>query len=449
MESIHDPVFGKPGSYTDIMDMQRKVVHILTIFLALLLRYLSPAWTALLVFATLLFNFFVIPRMMRSVYRSQERGLDAGIVLFPVSLLLLVILFGQQMEVVAGAWALLAVGDGFATLIGQILGDKKLPWNRQKSWAGLIAFVLFGAPAVIFMMSWVGTYLSLPVLIVVALLITLASALVESLDLPLNDNLTVPLIGGGLLYFASISAEFTPVYWQDQVTPYLLYGGLCINAGGALLAYFFNLLTPSGVVAASIVGTILFLFQPWAWPLLVIFFAAGSGVSRLGAMKKYSSSTELRRGASQVLAKGLAPVLFAFLSACGGYPELFLIALTASIAAALADTVESELGRLLGAKPFLPTTFEPVPPGTPGAVSLEGTLLGVAASTLVAVTAVFLRLIDPGSIPLILIASFAGTFLESYLGANQQRRSHLKATGLNFISTMVSGLAGMLLYWML
>ncbi len=431
------------------METRRKIVHILTLLLALLLRYLPPTWAALLVFATLLFNFYFIPRLMRSVQRPTAAGLDMGIVLFPVSLLILVFLYGWQMEVVAGAWALLAAGDGFATLVGQRFGRRKLPWNPNKSWAGFIAFIAFGTPAVVFLMHWCYSPLGLPTLAGVALGTAILCAVLESMPWPINDNLSVPLVGGTLLYLATLSAERVSLYFIDEVGRDTLWGAVGLNLGGALIAYFFRLLSGSGVVVAAAVGFTVFIFQPWAWLLLVVFFCLGAGATKLGLRRKQATAGEGEppplRNASQVLAKGLVPAVFAFLAACGGSPELYQVALVAAIATALADTVESELGVLLGRRPFLLTTFEAVPAGTPGAVSLEGTIAGVAASAVLAGIAILVGLVEWSLLPVILIAAFAGTSLESYLGGSPQRRGWLGSAGLNFTATLTGALAAMLL----
>ena len=64
----------------------------------------------------------------------------------------------------------------------------------------------------------------------------------------------------------------------------------------------------------------------------------------------------------------------------------FLLAALAAFATAASDTVASEIGQAYGRTHVLITTFRRVPAGTDGAVSIEGTLTGIAAS--VAVTAV-------------------------------------------------------------
>jgi phytol kinase len=88
-------------------------------------------------------------------------------------------------------------GDGLAALMGRRYGKIKLPWNKNKSWAGSLGVFLGG---------WV---LSAFILVVFAAagvfqapftsylrgitLVSLAGALVESLPLEDVDNLTVTL----------------------------------------------------------------------------------------------------------------------------------------------------------------------------------------------------------------------------------------------------------------
>lgn len=431
------------------MEARRKAVHILTLLLALLLRYLSPTWAALLVFAALLFNLFFIPRLMRSVQRSPGAGLDAGIVLFPASLLILIFLYGGRMEVVAGAWALMAAGDGLAGLVGKRFGRLKLPWNPEKSWAGFVAFVVFGTPAAVFLMDWCYSPLGFAALVGSTLGVALICAVVESMPWPVNDNLTVPLVGGTLFYIVALSADRVPLYFIDQVSTYMLWGAIGVNLGAALVAYYFRLLTGSATLVATVIGFVLFIFQPWGWLLLVVFFALGTATTQLGLRRKQAMAAApehpAARNASQVLAKGMVPAVFAFLAACGGSPELYQLALVASIATALSDTIQTEVGMLLGRRPFLPTTFQPVPAGTPGAVSLEGTLAGVGASALLAGVALLIGLIEWEAFPIVLIAAFAGTFLESYLGASPKRHQWLGGAGLNFTATLTGALAAMIL----
>jgi uncharacterized protein (TIGR00297 family) len=436
------------------MELRRKIVHIATVLLALLLVYLPAEWAALLVFVTLVFNFFFIPRLLRGVQRPGRSGLDAGIALFPVSLLLLVVLFGGRLEVVAGAWALMAVGDGFATLAGQYLKGPRLPWNPQKSFCGLLAFIIAGLPACFFLMQWTGSTAPVPVMLTVAAVATCLCALIESLPLPVNDNLTVPLIGGALLYTGLTTAEFVPLFISEHLTVYLFWASLCLNLGGALLGLFFRALNVSGVVAAVLVGFFLFLLNFWGWVLVIVFFLVGTLVTMFSHSRRkektFSLSAEMpSRNAWQVLAKSFPAAFFAFLAACSNHSEMFQIAMVASIATALSDTVESELGRLFGKKPFLPSTFARTVPGTTGAVSLEGTLLGLTASLGMILLAKVLYLIEWQHLPVILIASFAACYLESWLGSSPSWQTRFGSAGRNFVATLAGGLTAVVLFMML
>jgi dolichol kinase len=80
---------------------------------------------------------------------------------------------------VAAALIILALGDGFSTLIGK-KGNVRLPWNKRKTLEGSIAFVIGSLPAYYF----IG-----PMIIPLAII----AALVESIDWPLDDNLMIPL----------------------------------------------------------------------------------------------------------------------------------------------------------------------------------------------------------------------------------------------------------------
>jgi uncharacterized protein (TIGR00297 family) len=65
-------------------------------------------------------------------------------------------------------------------------------------------------------------------------------------------------------------------------------------------------------------------------------------------------------------------------AACRGHaPQIGFVA---SFCSKLSDTVSSEVGKAYGKTTYLVTTFELVPRGTEGAVSLEGTAAGVGAA---------------------------------------------------------------------
>src|SRR5438309_365487 len=120
MTPVAHPAAGPPAGAAS-SELTRKLIHVAVGLFALLLAYLTW-WQALLLgLVALLHNLFVLPLYMRKrIYRGEagERGHDLGIVLYPASILVLVLVFHDRLEIVAAAWGLLAFGDGFAAIVG-------------------------------------------------------------------------------------------------------------------------------------------------------------------------------------------------------------------------------------------------------------------------------------------------------------------------------------------
>ena len=97
---------------------------------------------------------------------------------------------------------------------------------------------------------------------------------------------------------------------------------------------------------------------------------------------------------------------------------LFAAAFVAALGAAFADTAESEVGQLYARAPRLISTMRRVPSGTDGAVSLPGTLAGLAAASLTAAAGLALGLLEgPASTLVVALAAFLGTVGDSLMGA--------------------------------
>jgi len=82
----------------------------------------------------------------------------------------------------------LAVGDSFSTIVGR-WGKLRLPYNRAKTLEGTLAFFISSLPAYYFIGIW-------------AVPLAAIAALVESLALPIDDNLTVPMASAIFLLVA-------------------------------------------------------------------------------------------------------------------------------------------------------------------------------------------------------------------------------------------------------
>src|SRR5260221_12978617 len=95
------------------------------------------------------FNRFVLRALGGGrLFRGDERRhpWSSGIVIYPFSVLLLLVLFRNRMEVAAAAWGVLAAGDAAAGAFGRWRGRRAPPWNHRKTIEGSVAFAI--APGV-------------------------------------------------------------------------------------------------------------------------------------------------------------------------------------------------------------------------------------------------------------------------------------------------------------
>jgi phytol kinase len=83
-------------------------------------------------------------------YQQIERGQDherlSAVAGYALSVLVTFLIFPRHAELGLTVLAVLAFGDGSATLGGLLLGGPKLPWNPRKTWAGLASFLAVGTP---------------------------------------------------------------------------------------------------------------------------------------------------------------------------------------------------------------------------------------------------------------------------------------------------------------
>ena len=184
-------------------ELARKVVHMGVGTIAFSLRFLGPLWAAILALCALAMNLFVLPHIGgRKLWREHEvsSGTSIGIILYPLTVLLLILVFWRRLEVAAAAWGILAFGDGMASVAGMSLGRSKLPWNPRKSWMGSLAYVLFGTVAAAVLLIWTapnqGRSYGWAFALAACFLTTLLAAALESLPQGLDDNLGVPLVSG-------------------------------------------------------------------------------------------------------------------------------------------------------------------------------------------------------------------------------------------------------------
>jgi uncharacterized protein (TIGR00297 family) len=230
--------------------------------------------------------------------------------------------------------------------------------------------------------------------------------------------------------------------FTDLIFAFLMTGAF------AGLAYALGIVSLSGAFGGFLVGLLIYLFLGLpGFALLALFVVGSSILTRLGYQSKELRGTAEarggRRGAKNALANCGVALLCAFLAALVSSEALYA-AFVAALGAAFADTAESEVGQLAPSIPRLITTLQKVPPGTDGAVSVPGTLAGLAVAGLTALFGLWIGLLESPDVALLVAgASFSGTLADSLLGALAPRLGN-EAT--NVLCTLVAAVLAFVLH---
>ncbi|HEY3966442.1 MAG TPA: hypothetical protein VGM05_17910 [Planctomycetaceae bacterium] len=129
--------------------------------------------------------------------RRGQGGWSVSVVSYALITLGLLLAFPAQTEIGIAVTMIIAFGDGSATMAGMIFRGPKLPWNRDKSWSGLAAFVVCAVPLATFV-YWAESHPGVSVAIALCCVTpaVVAAAVAESLPLRLNDNIRVGATSG-------------------------------------------------------------------------------------------------------------------------------------------------------------------------------------------------------------------------------------------------------------
>jgi len=432
-------------------ELMRKLVHVAAGLLAFAAGPLGSAGALALALSALVFNAFLFPHLGgRRLWRPAEiaRGQAHGIVLYPLAVAVMIAIFWNRLEIAAACWGLLGFGDGFAGLAGQTLGRKTLPWNAEKTWVGSLAYVAAGTPVAAALLVWTLAHtaperqLEWPVALLIGALAALVGAIFESLPQGLDDNLVAPLPTGLVLLGLLQTAEAGPAWGEIAAGA---GPGVAISLVLAGLAWATGAADRSGAAAGFAVAAAIWTGTGWrGFLLLAAFVVAGTAATRLGYGRKaalgIAQEAGGRRGARHVLANLSVPAVAALFAATTTWAPAYLLVFTGALATATADTLGSELGQLWGRRAFLPTTFARVPPGTDGAISLEGTLAGLAGAASIAGLGWAMGFFGAVGALAVTAAAFLGTLIESFLGVTLERRGLLDNEALNFLNTLAGGL---------
>ena len=424
----------------------RQSIHIAMGGFALTLPYMPWGAAVILASAAVAVNIFGLQKLLGvQLFRPGEklRRLTSGIVLYPLAVLGLLFAFGSRLDIVAAAWGILAAGDGMATIVGRRFPIRPIPWNPAKSLGGSVALAVFGGLAGVFLAWWCRDTVIPPAYpwfpFVAPVLGAVAAAAVETIPVSLDDNISVPASAGAVMWVTSLVSEdllSSAAHGLLWFVPLAAFVNTLVAATG----YRLGTVRVSGAVCGALLGTVILVCTGWqGWVLLLLTFATAVVTSRMGLQRKQrlgiAEERGGRRGAGNAFANtGIAA--FAALMAVLTYAhDPALLAFTAALVAGASDTVASEIGKAWGRRTFLLTTLQPVPPGTHGAMSAEGTAAGIGSAALLALAAWALGLVTLPLTAVVVAAATAGALVESALAALLEHRGVLNNDVLNFLNT--------------
>src|ERR1039458_6163028 len=259
----------------------------------------------------------------------------------------------------------------------------------------------------------------------------------------------MPAVAAGLVLQAQ--------WWAVQVAPVAIWTlGLSLLLGLVVLklraATLAGAASGAAITASLMFSTTLIPYQPWRTALIPVLAVSllAYVATRLGRVQKERLGTaEKRQGraASQVTANlgvaalasnGLVQSLLTdthrFVGVTQAPMPLFAVTL-AALAEAVAAGVSSEIGQVLSSRPRMITTMRQVDPGAVGAISLAGTLAGMAAAGIVAALGTFAMRGDSPMFWISCAGGVFGLFFDSLLGATLEKLGWINNDLVNFLST--------------
>jgi uncharacterized protein (TIGR00297 family) len=210
-------------------------------------------------------------------------------------------------------------------------------------------------------------------------------------------------------------------------------------------------LTLPATLAGGVIACLIFLGAGYMGvAMLATFFILGSAATswKLGLKQQlgFAEKNKGRRTTTQVMANGTVAAITGLLAWL--YPSqknLFLVMMATSFASATADTLSSELGTVYGRKFYNIITLKKDARGLDGVISIEGIIIGLIGSTLIAAIYALGYGMDKNFL-WIMIAGTIGNLTDSLLGATLERKNLLHNDIVNFINTLIAAIAALLLY---
>ncbi|HTD98354.1 MAG TPA: DUF92 domain-containing protein [Mucilaginibacter sp.] len=221
---------------------------------------------------------------------------------------------------------------------------------------------------------------------------------------------------------------------------------LLLITAGMLISIKAGKLTPTGAMTGGAIAILTFTGAGYTGVIMLsAFFIFGTAATAWKKKEKQqfksAADRSSKRNAGQVLANGgVAAIAGLLIYILPARAELLRLMMAASLASAMADTLSSELGMIYGRRFYNVITFKRDKKGLDGVISMEGLLIGIIGSALIALIYAFGFGWDV-RILFIIIAGTIGNLSDSVLGALLERKHYIGNDAVNFSNTLVAALS--------
>jgi uncharacterized protein (TIGR00297 family) len=351
---------------------------------------------------------FVVQKGLLPEVLEGTRGRDYGLVGFAAGALVAAVAFWPDRIAIAAGLLVLGLADAGAALVGHRFGrDRIAVGGTLRSLEGSAVFVVT-AFLISLAFTLIGFRSSVPVAVAVSVFVGLTTASVELLVLPAADNLLITPWVALLLHIGHNLPSAAALRWLAAAI---------LACGVVALMVRLRWLDLPGAIGAGLVAATAAGLGGWVWFAVPATFMA---LTSLITAYRRANRVDSLRGLNQVVVNGVLPVMVPTIGYAVTHDLVWFAVSIGGIAASIADSWASEIGRLSPKNPVSLRTRRRVPEGTSGAVSA----LGFAATGLggLAVGVVGALIGNPAIIVVGTAAGVVGSLLDSLLGATVQGR---------------------------
>ena len=187
-----------PYTRTDIL---REIIHMGSFFIPIISQFFNIDRYTIAIIVLITSSLYTISELPRRIGTNfppfttltnmaaigdEKWGFAISPLFFALGILLSLTLYPKQIGF--AAITILTLGDGTAKIMGKKFGVTPVPYNKAKKLEGTIAGII---AATIGCLLFVSPYK--------AIIVSTICMIVESIPLPINDNILIPLIAGLLL----------------------------------------------------------------------------------------------------------------------------------------------------------------------------------------------------------------------------------------------------------